>query len=133
LEFGMTAPQTQRSVPEVLNDIVDNVQMMVRAELRLARTELSQKADAATKPAIALAVSLMIGIYGCLFLLLWVVFALSNVMPLWASALIVGGTLTTVGCILAVTGATKSRRIRPIPDKTVRNLKEDIWATRHIK
>jgi uncharacterized membrane protein YqjE len=129
----MTAPQTQRSVPEVLHDIVGNVQTMVRAEFRLAKTELSEKADAAKKPAIGLGTALLISAYGCLFLLLSGVFALSLVMPLWASALIVGGALTALGCILAITSMKKLKSIRAVPDKTVRNLKEDVWATGHIR
>jgi uncharacterized membrane protein YqjE len=131
----MSVPQvhSDRSLSQVLEDIIANLRALVRAEFRLAKAEVAEKADAATKPAIALGVALMVGIYGCLFLLLCVVFALSNVIPLWASALIVGGSLTVVAYVLAVASAKKLRRIRPIPDKTVRNLKEDVWATRHIK
>jgi uncharacterized membrane protein YqjE len=129
----MTAPQTQRSFPEVLHDIVDNIQAMVRAEFQLAKTELSEKADAATKPAIGLGTALLISVYGCLFLLLSGVFALSLVMPLWASALVVGSLLTALGSILAITCMKKLKSIRAVPDKTVRNLKEDAWATRHMK
>ena len=132
----MNVPQTQRSdrtLSEVFQDIISNVQAMVRAEFRLAKTELAEKADAATKPAIAVGTALIITVYGCLFLLLCLMFALSIVIPLWAVALIVGGVLTALGSILAITGMKKLKSIRAVPDKTVRNLKEDVWAAQHTK
>jgi uncharacterized membrane protein YqjE len=131
----MSVPQahSDRSLSDVLEDIIANLRAMVRAEFRLAKAEVAEKADAATKPAIMLGTAALVGIYGCLFLLLSAVLALSMVVPSWAAALIVGGCLTVVGWGLATTGVKKLKNIRPIPDKTVKNLKEDVWATRHIK
>ena len=131
----MSVPQahSDRSLSEVLEDIIANLRAMVRAEFRLAKAEVAEKADAATKPAIMLGTAALVGIYGCLFLLLSAVLALSIVVPSWAAALIVGGCLTMLGWGLATTGVKKLKNIRAIPDKTVKNLKEDVWATRHIK
>jgi Putative Actinobacterial Holin-X, holin superfamily III len=47
----MAMPQTQRSVPEVLQDIVGNPQEIVRSEFRLAKTELKEEAAKAARPA----------------------------------------------------------------------------------
>jgi hypothetical protein len=130
----MTVQQTQRSVPEVLHAIVGNLQMIVRAEFRLANTEFSEKASAASKPAITLGASLVIGIYGCGFLLLSVVYALSRVTAAWAAALAVGGLLAIVGGALAIASTTEMRNLRATPDKTVITLKEDSqWAKQQIK
>ena len=46
----MATPQMQRSVPEVLQDIVGNLQEIVRSEFRLAKTELKEEASRAAKP-----------------------------------------------------------------------------------
>jgi uncharacterized membrane protein YqjE len=132
--MSVSQTQTQRSVPEVLHDIVGNLQIIVRAEFRLAKTELSEKVNAASKPAITLGAALLIGLYGCGFLLLSVVYALSRVMAAWAAALSVGGLLTIVGCVLAVSSRTKLKKLHATPDKTVRSLKEDAqWAKQQIK
>lgn len=130
----MTVQQIQRSVPEVLHDIVGNLQMIVRAEFRLAKTEFSEKANAASKPAITLGAAFLIGVYGFGFLLLSAVYALSRVMAAWAAALAVGGLLAIVGGALAVASTTKLKNLRATPDRTVKSLKEDAqWAKQQIK
>jgi hypothetical protein len=89
----MTAPQTQRSIPEVLHDIFGNLQMIVRSEFRLAKREFVEKANAATWPAITLGAGLVVDLCGLGFLSLSLVYALSTMMPAWSAALIVGGLL----------------------------------------
>lgn len=39
----MATPQTQRSFSDVLQDIVSNIQQIVRAEVRLAQVEIKEK------------------------------------------------------------------------------------------
>lgn len=130
----MTVPQTQRSVPEVLQDIIGNLQMMVRGEFRLAKRELSEIASAASRPATTLGVGLVTGFYGVGFLLLALVYGLSTIMAAWLAALIVGGVLAFCGCALAITGGTKLKSLPITPDKTIGSLEENAqWAKRQIK
>jgi hypothetical protein len=130
----MTIPQTQRSVPEVLQDIIGNLQMMVRGEFRLAKRELSEKASAASRPATILGVGLVTGFYGVGFLLLALVYGLSTIMAAWLAALIVGAVLALCGCALAITGGTKLKSLPITPDKTISSLEENAqWAKRQIK
>ena len=49
----MTAPQMQRSVPEILEDIASNLTQIVQAEFRLAKTELKEGAEKLTGPGAA--------------------------------------------------------------------------------
>ena len=46
----MATPQIHRSIPEVLQDIVGNLQEIIRSEFRLAKTELKEDASRAAKP-----------------------------------------------------------------------------------
>jgi uncharacterized membrane protein YqjE len=66
----MATPQMQRSFPEVLQDIVGNLQEIIRSEFRLAKTELKEEAARASKPAATFGVGLVLGFYGIGFLLL---------------------------------------------------------------
>ena len=50
----MAAPQMQRSVPEILEDIASNLTQIVQAEFRLANTELKEGAEKAAGPGAAL-------------------------------------------------------------------------------
>src|ERR1700674_3381602 len=92
----MATTPTQRPVPEVLQDIVGNLQEIVRSEVRLAKIELKEEAAGAAKAAATFGVGLVSGFYGIGFLFLAAVYGLSMVMAGWLAALLVGGILAIV-------------------------------------
>jgi uncharacterized membrane protein YqjE len=130
----MTAPQMQRSVPEILEDIVSNLTQIVQAEFRLAKTELKEGAEKVAGPGAMLGAAVALGLYGLGFLLLAAVYALTLVMAGWLAALIVGGVLAVAAGILISAGGMKLKRANLTPDKTIRTLEEDVqWAKQQIK
>jgi uncharacterized membrane protein YqjE len=130
----MAAPQMQRSVPEILEDIASNLTQLVQAEFRLAKSELKEGAERVAGPGATLGAGAVLAFYGFGFLLLAAVHALSLVMAGWLAALIVGGVLAVAAGILIGAGGTKLRRVNLIPDKTMRTLEEDVqWAKQQIK
>jgi cytochrome c biogenesis protein CcdA len=130
----MATPQTQRSVPEVLQDIVSNLQEIIRSEFLLATTELKEEAKQAAKPVTTFGMGLLFGIYGMGFLLLAATYALALVLPVWLAALLVGTGLATVALALMSSSGKKLKRINPTPDKTIQSLEENVrWAKHHIK
>jgi uncharacterized membrane protein YqjE len=130
----MATPQTQRSVPEVLQDIVGNLQEIVRSEFRLAKTEIKEEAAKAAKPAATFGVGLVMGFYGIGFLLLASVYGLSTVMAGWLAALLVGAILAIVAIVLMSSSGKKLKLVNPTPDKTMRSLEENVqWAKHPIK
>jgi uncharacterized membrane protein YqjE len=130
----MTAPQNQRSVPELLDDIASNLTQIVQAEFRLAKSELREGAEEVALPGAALAAGLALAFYGLGFLLLAAVYALSLVMAGWLATLIVGGALAVAAGILISAGTTKLKRVNLTPYKTIRTIEEDVqWAKQRIK
>jgi uncharacterized membrane protein YqjE len=130
----MATPQTQRSVPEVLQDIVGNLQEIVRSEFRLAKTELKEEAAKAAKPAATFGVGLVMGFYGIGFLLLASVYGLSRVMAGWLAALLVGMILAIVAIALLSSSGKKLKRVNPTPNKTIQSIEENVqWAKHPIK
>jgi uncharacterized membrane protein YqjE len=130
----MAAPQMQRSVPEILEDIASNLTQMVQAEFRLAKTELKEGAEKIAGPGATLGAGVVLAFYGLGFLLLSAVYALSLVMAGWLATLIVGGTLAVSAGILIIAGGTKLKRINLTPEKTIRTLEEDVqWAKQQVK
>jgi uncharacterized membrane protein YqjE len=130
----MTAPPMQRSVPEILEDIASNLTQIVRAEFRLAKTELKEGAEKVAGPGATLGAGVALAFYGLGFLLLAAVYALSLIMAGWLATLIVGGVLAAAAGILLSVGATKLQRVHLTPDKTIRTLEEDVqWAKQQIK
>ena len=130
----MTAPRMQRSVPEILEDIVSNLTQIVQAEFRLAKTELKEGAEKAAVPGATLGAGLVVAFYGFGFLLLAAVYALSLIMAGWLATLVVGGVLVIAAGILIGAGGMKLKRMNLSPDKTIRTLEEDVqWAKQQIK
>jgi uncharacterized membrane protein YqjE len=124
----------QRSFPEVLQDIVGNLQEIIRSEFRLAKTEIKEEAAKAAKPAATFGVGLVLGFYGIGFLLLASVYGLSTVMAGWLAALLVGAILAIVAIALLSSSGKKLKRVNPTPDKTMRSLEENVqWAKHPIK
>jgi hypothetical protein len=130
----MSTPQLQRTVPELLGNIVDNIQQIIRSEFRLAKAELQEKASRASKPATTLGAGFLLGLYGLGFLLLAAVYALSTIMAAGLAALIVGGVLALVSIVLVTSSANKLKASNPAPEKTIQTLQENVqWAKDQIK
>jgi uncharacterized membrane protein YqjE len=72
--------QSQRSVSEVLQDIVANLQEITRSELRLATTEIKEEAARTVKPVVTFGTGIVFAIYALGFLLLASVYALSTIV-----------------------------------------------------
>jgi uncharacterized membrane protein YqjE len=130
----MAAPQMQRSVAQILEDIASNLTQLVQGEFRLAKSELKEGAEKVAVPGATLGAGVVLAFYGLGFLLLATVYALSLVMAGWLATLIVGGVLTVAAGILIIAGATKLKRVSLTPYKTIQTLEEDVqWAKQQIK
>src|SRR5258706_13353566 len=83
----------QRSFPDVLQDIIANLQQMIRYEVRLAKTEIAEQATAAARPATMFGVGMVLAFYGVGFLLLACVYALSELIADGLATLFVGAVV----------------------------------------
>jgi uncharacterized membrane protein YqjE len=130
----MSSPQTQRTVPEVLTDIVGNLEMIVRAEFRLAKTELKEDADKALRPAEGLGISLALGFYALGCLVLSGIYGLTLLIAPWLAALTVGVALGLVAVVVAIPNWKTLRELGITPTKTVKNMEDNLqWAKEQIK
>ena len=123
-----------RSFADVLQDIVGNVQEIVRSEVRLAKAEISEEARKAKPAGVWMGIGAVFGVGAVMVGLLAGVYALSTVMPNWAAALVVSLASGVLAALAARTGLTRLMRIDPIPDKTIRSLKENVqWSKQQLK
>jgi uncharacterized membrane protein len=125
----MKSTWLQRSVDDVMQAIIGNVEKIIRAEIHLASTEVTEKARRSRKPATILAGGMAIGVYGAGFLLLGLVYALSLAMAAWLAALLVGAVLALVAVILISSGRKALAQIEPMREQTVQSVKANMqWA-----
>lgn len=123
----------ERSISDVLQDIVGNIQDIVRSEVRLAKSELRDE-FVKVKAAAPLLVAGAVGGLLAAFFLAWAAFAaLSLVLPMWAAALIVAGLLGLVGGLTASAGVKMLQKVNP-PQHTIASVKENVqWVKQQVK
>lgn len=132
----MAVPQIQngRSMAEVLQDIVANIQEIFRCEFRLAKVEIQQQAAVASRSAVPLMIGLLLGLYALGFLLLAAVHALSIAVDPWLASLIVGVAVLAISLALISVGKNRLKQLKVVPEKTVETVKENVqWAKQQIR
>lgn len=122
-----------RSIPEILQDVLTNIQDIVRAEVRLAKAELGEELSAARSGGLLVGVGAVAAIFSALFLLLACVYALGLVVPNWAAALIVAAAVGVAAAVTLGIGLKRFKTIQAAP-KTAASLKENVrWAKQLTK
>jgi uncharacterized membrane protein YqjE len=122
-----------RSIPEILQDVLTNIQDIVRAEVRLAKAELGEELNAARSGGLLIGMGAVAAIFSTLFLLLACVYALARVVPDWAAALIVAAAVGIAAAVTLSLGLKRLKTIRAAP-KTAASLKENVqWARQLTK
>jgi uncharacterized membrane protein YqjE len=124
------AVQNGRTVPEVLQDIVGNLQEIIRSEFRLAKAEVKQEAAKAKSPIIMSVMGGALGFYALGFLLLTAMLAMATIMTMWMAALIIGAVLAVAS--VALIGAAKARlkHVNAVPERTIESIKENVQWTK---
>ena len=118
-----------RSLGELFSELAQETSTLVRQEVNLAKTEMSDKASRAGKHVGVLAAGGALAYAGLLAVLAGIIALLSNVMPLWASALLVGIVVAVAGYLLVRRGLDALKREDFTPRETIETLKEDQqWA-----
>ena len=116
----------ERSLGELFADLVQEMTTLVRQELVLARTELSQKATRVGRDIGFLALGGAVAYAGFLAIIAAIIIILAEIgLPWWLAALIVGIVVAGVGYVLVQRGLTALRREDLTPRQTVESLRED--------
>jgi uncharacterized membrane protein YqjE len=124
----------ERSVADVLQDIMRDVQEIVRSEVRLAKTELREEAAKAKTAAGLLGAAAITALFAVFFVLLTVVYALTLLMPRWAAALLVGVGLAVLATVMVMAGLRRLKQIQAAPARAVDSMKENVeWVKQQTK
>jgi len=125
----MTQQSQERSLGELFADLARETGELVRHELDLAKTELSQQASQASKDAGLIGAGGAVAYAGLLAIIAGVILALGMLMPLWIAAVIVGVVVALIGYFMLQRGREGLRHLDITPRQTIETLKEDAeWA-----
>jgi membrane protein implicated in regulation of membrane protease activity len=126
------APMPNRSIPDILTDIIAQFTALLRTESRLARTEMSEKISQAAV-AIGLIVAGAVLLMPALVILLQAAVAAlvtSNTLPQPFASLLVGGIALLIGIVLALIGASRLKMRALAPERTINQLQRDVSVAR---
>ncbi|MGA8027025.1 MAG: phage holin family protein [Bryobacteraceae bacterium] len=128
------AGENSRSIVDVLEDILANVQTIVRSEVRLAKTEITEEATKAGRAAGMMAGGVVAALFTVWLLLLTIVFALATVIPMWSAALLVFLLMAALTALLLIAGKKRFKTVHAKPEKTIESVKENVeWVKNQTK
>lgn len=126
----MQQSRDERSLGELFGDLARETSTLVRQEVQLAKTEMTQKATAVGKDIGFLAVGGAVAYAGLLALIATIIIILATIgLPWWLAALIVTVIVLAIGGFLVQRGLTALKHETMAPEQTIQTLKEDRqWA-----
>ncbi len=129
-----TGIRDTRSMGEIVQSILRDIQDVLRSELRLARAEMTEKAQRAGKAGALIGGAAVGGLLAAAALVATCIAALALAMSVWLASLIMTVVLGCVAAACFFAGRAKLRRLTPVPEQTVETLKEDVeWAKNQTK
>jgi protein-S-isoprenylcysteine O-methyltransferase Ste14 len=123
-----TERERDPSVSTLISGIVGDAQELVRKEIALARQEVREEINTAKDAGIKLAIASAVLAVGGLLLVLTLAQALADLLdlPVWVGYGIVGLVLAIAGYILLSAAQKRMKEIRPVPEKTIETMKENV-------
>jgi uncharacterized membrane protein YqjE len=129
----MATQQTENGSGRLLADIVSDAEELVQEQLNLFKAEIKEEirdAKQAVLPLIAGAGVLVIGAFLACFTAVYVLNYATR-LELWACFAIVTAAVGIVGGVVLAVGLEKLKEVKPIPEKSLDELKENVrWITK---
>ncbi|HEY0076920.1 MAG TPA: phage holin family protein [Abditibacteriaceae bacterium] len=124
---------SNKSLGELFSDLSGDLSNLMRKEVQLAKTEMSENISRTVKNAILLVVAALFVVFALFALIVAAICGLSTVVAPWLAALIVAGALLVIAGALAMIGLNALKKASLAPKETVRTLQEDVqWAKQQI-
>ena len=130
----MANSSDDRSLGELFAELSRDTSTLLRQEVELAKTEMSEKMTKVGINVGFLAVGGAVAYAGLLFILAAVAIGLAQVVASWLAALIVGLVVAGIGYFLVQKGLSALKQTNLAPKQTIESLKEDKeWAQQQVK
>ncbi|WP_280833046.1 phage holin family protein [Mycolicibacterium frederiksbergense] len=117
------APKPDASIGELVRDATAQVSTLVRAEVELAKAEITRDVKKGLTGSVFFIAALVVLFYSTFFFFFFLAELLDTWLWRWVAFLIVFGIMLVVTGALAVLGFLKVRRIRG-PQQTIESVKE---------
>ena len=130
----MSQTKDNKSFGELFSELSRETTTLVRQEILLAKTEVTEKVTKATKNALLLVIGCVIAHMAALFILAAIAVGLAQFMQMWMAILLVGVVLIVIALLLIQSGRTALKATSLVPNKTIETLREDKeWVQQQVK
>ena len=120
-------PLKERGLGDLVRQLSGQVSTLVNQEVELAKTELAEKGKKAAPGAGMLGGAGVAAMLALGSLTAFLILVLALVLPAWAAALIVTALWGAVAAVLGLQGRERMREVgKPVPEKTIETVKEDV-------
>lgn len=117
----------EHSSGDLVKMMSEQVSVLIRDEMELARLEMTSKGKQAALGAGMFGASGVVAVYGVGCLLACAIIAISGVVAAWLAALIVGAALLAAAGCAALLGRRRLQKAAPpVPEQAVADVKADI-------
>ncbi|NLG23481.1 MAG: phage holin family protein [Actinomycetales bacterium] len=117
----------ERTIGQLVSDATNDLSTLVRGEIELAKSEVTESVNRAGKGGVAMAIAGVLALYalGLLFFAAaWGIEAAG--LPLWAGLLIVAGVILLVVGGLVFFGLKEFKKVKPTPEKAITNAQQTV-------
>ncbi|HWL82716.1 MAG TPA: phage holin family protein [Roseomonas sp.] len=119
-------PEANRSVPDLLGDLVNQTSTLLRKEVQLARAEMGEKVSQVGASAGGIAVGGALLLAALIVLLLAIAaFLVTLGLSVWLSQLIVAVVVAIIGYIMLRSGLNRLKAANLTPQRTATQLSRD--------
>lgn len=127
------AIKDDRSLGELFSELANETGTLIRHEVALVQTELTQKVVQTGIKIGVLAIGGVLALAALMALLTSLIIVLANVIPLWISALVVGIALGIIAAVMIASAIKMLKDTNLVPEQTVETLKEDAqWLKKQV-
>jgi Putative Actinobacterial Holin-X, holin superfamily III len=118
----------ERSLGELFGQLSQDLSLLFRQEIQLARAEMGEKISKLTTNLVSVMAGGFVAYIGALALAAALILALHELADIspWVSALIVGVVFALVGYVMLSRGLKELKGVDLAPRRTVENIKEDV-------
>jgi len=127
------APDADRSIAALFSKVVTDLGTLVHQELRAAAAEMVDRVRAAVRNLLLVMVAALLAVVALLVLIGALVLALGEVIPMWVSALTIGGVIALAAYGLYRKAIGALRTVDLLPHATFASLRDHrAWAKEEV-
>lgn len=122
----------EQSIGALVRDATAHLSTLLRAELELARAEITAEVKKGLKGSVFFIVALAVLLFSLFFLFITVAEVIAIWLPQWAGFLIVWVLMVGVAVLFAVMGYRKVRRLHA-PERTISSMRDTASALKRTR